>query len=663
MPEEYTVINMSEAVTLRLNPAITRWNRLEGRPRTHNFDRALRAEVRDALWMLSRQWQMGEFQGDDAGSPVLARTCLDFSTIDRFQSGQAQANPLKSDEPLEARVECRALPLRAGAQYLSLDLRLLVGRRWLKLLKHEFDNQRLAADYRDQYRTHYPVPVPDPKRTADVAVCAHLDAWQMASAAAKQPVMDGIALLEHLAKQNTHAYDRIILDPAADGDDEKAKLDDLAKKLKSWFDELILQPQSENSDAWLPGRLEYQFGVSANDLDGEQPSKREIVMAAEEYYHGHLDWYALERRPDKTQLGEPVSAPRAFERRIHTFLPTSIVFEGMPNTRWWAFEDRRTNFGEVRPDKTDLGKLLLMEFGLVYANDWFVLPYTLPIDTVAEVRGIAVSNVFNERIWIEPLRESPAQGWEKWSLFTLGASTAERQPPPARLVLLPTTPKVQESAPIEEVAFIRDEMANMVWGIERRVPISSGASKPGPEAAREFFNFLQKPLKEELERMQARRAELESIPEAERTPLEKNELAQIITELEKILPPDAVAPLRYQVMNTVPEHWIPFISVHVDDSVRETQLQRAALPRFLEGDPNLPKKVRPRTTLLRHKQPNAYFIHEEEVPRAGIVVTQSYQRTRWVGGKVFTWLGVRKQTGRGEGWSGLKFDTLISTKK
>ena len=28
------------------------------------------AEVRDPLWMLARQWQLGEFRGDDAGSAV-----------------------------------------------------------------------------------------------------------------------------------------------------------------------------------------------------------------------------------------------------------------------------------------------------------------------------------------------------------------------------------------------------------------------------------------------------------------------------------------------------------------------------------------------------------------------------------------------------------------
>jgi hypothetical protein len=99
--------------------------------------------------------------------------------------------------------------------------------------------------------------------------------------------------------------------------------------------------------------------------------------------------------------------------------------------------------------------------------------------------------------------------------------------------------------------------------------------------------------------------------------------------------------------------------VHVDGSVREIQLQRAALPRILEGDPGTPAKVRPRTTLLRQNLPAAFYLYEEEVPRAGAVATQSYQRARWTRGEVFTWLGARKQTGRGEGSSGLCYDQVI----
>jgi len=350
------------------------------------------------------------------------------------------------------------------------------------------------------------------------------------------------------------------------------------------------------------------------------------VMRAEEYAQGRLDWYALERRPDQAHLDQPPAAPAAPARRVHTFVPAGVVFDGMPSTRWWAFEDRRTNFGEVRPDTTDLGKLLLMEFALVYANDWFVLPYTLPVGTVAEMKGIALTNVFGERLWIEPIR-APGTNWARWSLFTLSAAAAEALPAASRLVLLPATPRVQESAPLEEVALVRDEMANMVWGLERRVPLPSGAARPGGEVAREYRRWLEHLL---------------GAPAAPgRAPK---------------------APIGYQVMSTVPEHWIPFVPVHVDNSVRETQLQRAALPRLLEGDPDPPEKVRPRTALLRTNLPRAYFVHEEEVPRAGVVVTQRYQRTRWRHGRVWVWLGARKQTGRGEGSSGLQFDTVEPTR-
>ena len=103
-------------------------------------------------------------------------------------------------------------------------------------------------------------------------------------------------------------------------------------------------------------------------------------------------------------------------------MPVSLVFSGMPNTRWWQFEERRTNFGEVKPDRTDLGKLLLIEFGLVYANDWFVFPYTLPIGTASTVHGVAITNVFGERVWVEPVTSRGASTWDRWSMYQLTGS-------------------------------------------------------------------------------------------------------------------------------------------------------------------------------------------------------------------------------------------------
>jgi hypothetical protein len=86
----------------------------------------------------------------------------------------------------------------------------------------------------------------------------------------------------------------------------------------------------------------------------------------------------------------------------------------------------------------------------------------------------------------------------------------------------------------------------------------------------------------------------------------------------------------------------------------------------IEGDPEPPGAVRPRTSLLRpglDRQPRAaYFVHEEEVPRAGVRVIQRYRRTRWRDGRVWVWLAASKQTGRGEGSSGLAFDRLVDVR-
>lgn len=83
------------------------WNRLEGRPRTHNFDRAFKAEVRDALWMLTKQWQMGEFKGDDAGSPVFAKVHIATSQLNKYKASNQQVQTFEDSVPLEAKVEQR----------------------------------------------------------------------------------------------------------------------------------------------------------------------------------------------------------------------------------------------------------------------------------------------------------------------------------------------------------------------------------------------------------------------------------------------------------------------------------------------------------------------------------------------------------------------------
>ena len=80
-------------------PAITAYNRLEPRARTENFARSLRAEIRDPLWMLTRQWQMGEFEAEDAGSAIDARLLTTQAHVDRIALRGANGRQYDLDVP------------------------------------------------------------------------------------------------------------------------------------------------------------------------------------------------------------------------------------------------------------------------------------------------------------------------------------------------------------------------------------------------------------------------------------------------------------------------------------------------------------------------------------------------------------------------------------
>ena len=84
MPQAIDPALKAELLTGLFQPAITTYNRLDVRARREEFDRSLRAEVRDPLWMLCRQWQFGEFKGEDGGSAIQAKVQLDTTCLNRF---------------------------------------------------------------------------------------------------------------------------------------------------------------------------------------------------------------------------------------------------------------------------------------------------------------------------------------------------------------------------------------------------------------------------------------------------------------------------------------------------------------------------------------------------------------------------------------------------
>jgi hypothetical protein len=82
-------------------PSITTWTRLEPRIRTDDMGPSLAGQLFDPSWLLGRRWQIGEFVGDDAGSPISASLQLTTIPIAAYQSGSASAIPYDG-APLDA---------------------------------------------------------------------------------------------------------------------------------------------------------------------------------------------------------------------------------------------------------------------------------------------------------------------------------------------------------------------------------------------------------------------------------------------------------------------------------------------------------------------------------------------------------------------------------
>ncbi|MFC9293794.1 hypothetical protein ACFTWH_07040 [Streptomyces sp. NPDC057011] len=610
------------ALDERYEPTVGVWNRLEGRPRTADFAAALRAEIRDPLWLLTRQWQLGEFRASDAGSPVTATYSVAAAPPTRYRPPTGPVEPLAGDRPLESVAERRPLPFRFGTDPVSFDLRLAMGHRWLKLIR----GLRLAAaeDFRGQYVTRYPVTLPDPEAPADTARVAHPEVWATLQAAAGRQ-MDGYLLYRYLKDAPAHRASDGIVNAAHI---HYPELDALGREFTAWFDTLIDQPGG--APAWDPERLEHRFSVAASTPEGER------VLTAPEYPGGELDWHAFSV-DGQGPLGGTPPAPAPVHR---TVLPSPVRFSGMPLPRWWAVEDGRTNFAAVRPDSTDLARLIFLEFALVYSNDWYQLPCDLPSGTLASIRGLSVTDVFGTKLWITPAPADTGDEDRRWTMFSLDPAVVPDAPPGGRapapppldppvLLLPPGAPSVAEGPVLEEVLLVRDEQANLVWGLEQTVRTATGEPRRGSEMSAEST---------------AHRLRLHHTREPDGPPR---------------------APVAYRAMNSVPENWIPFIAVHTGEDHRSVRLQRAAMPHAVDGAP-----VRPRTELLREgldvpaqSRTRSYYVNEEEVPQAGSRLTVAFNRTRGQDGRVTVWLSARRNAGRGEASSGLAFDHLVPSPK
>ena len=104
------------------------------------------------------------------------------------------------------------------------------------------------------------------------------------------------------------------------------------------------------------------------------------------------------------------------------------------------------------------------------------------------------------------------------------------------LALPPVVPHLLESEPLEEVALLRDEMANLVWGVERVVQAADGR------------------------------------------PVNRNQQVAKVSLRQQVPGDLGDAAIVYRLMTPVPDNWVPFVAVPAPDG--GVELERRPLLHF-----------------------------------------------------------------------------------
>ena len=203
-------------------------------------------------------------------------------------------------------------------------------------------------------------------------------------------------------------------------------------------------------------------------------------------------------------------------------------------------------------------------------------------------------------------------GTGPWRLWATSHEAPDGSPGSAghaagRLVAAPAR-GARAGPPVEEVAYLRDEMNAMAWAVERRVP---------------------GPLWRGSDRAQAR-----------------------ATQAPPAGPPDPDAIPVYSVARPTPSWWYPLLPAQAGLRAIELSLGRVADAAGTQPAPS------GRILADTGSEAGPLTLAEESVPRAGLRVVARARYLRTPDGGRRVWVGRSSGPGGGEGSSGLRYDDV-----
>jgi hypothetical protein len=387
----------------------------------------------------------------------------------------------------------------------------------------------------------------------------------------------------------------------------------------AWYDGLFSEPAG-GADAWTPSRLEYAVSVAARL--SAQP-RDALTLSAGGFGGGRLDWSSFDLN---AHIGLDTTGDQAATAISEATIPSPIVVPGTPAPRFWELEDAKVAYGLLTAGPTDLAHLMLIEYASSYGNDWYVVPLGVQVGTVTRVDSLVVTDTFGVRSLLRPigdpgLPEPHFSLWQSSDLHAPGERLGELRDPSRpldprvgapvrnRFFLPPLLGRSIDGAAVEDVLFMRDEMANIAWAIER---------------------VIESPIERPTRRTEAP-AGAGPAPAGDHVP-------------------------RYLLASSVPEQWIPLLPVQVREQANGPVVLRLRRGAVLQPDGT--GRLHVAAGQVLNVGPDL-LLYDEEVPREGVRVTRARRMARWVDGTSWLWTGFRKQVGRGEGSSGLLFDELL----
>lgn len=417
------------------------WDRLEPNTTDETLIEGLQARIADPLWMLARQWQTGEFDGEDAATPVRAELQAQSLPLTTLGTANGRRKRIIDDPvPLEALVEAIPPTAHSAEDIASLSAAAL------QLLDEAGAD---SAALLELLRKIYPI---DPARYRP-----------------DHP-------LPAAAERRLRVLARKCFDPFALMRDKGQQLRAKQKGLDQWIKQVLRLIGARGRDiaaqgsAWQEPLLGY--GASVASLTGNTA----VELAVSDYPGGRLDWYSFDRTVPDADMPRPT--PGKLRKIDASTLPLPLTYAGQPVQRFWEFEDGEVHFGAISAGPADIARMIVADFAAIGGDDMFVFPLEAEVGTLIRVNQLSVRDTFGQRHTVPAADNHDRQrlnGKEPpFSLFSLGGDGEVEGDVSAWLPILPVTANVMNGKALERVTLRRDEEANLAWAIEEEIEGSFG---------------------------------------------------------------------------------------------------------------------------------------------------------------------------------------------